>query len=537
MNHVPTQPTLGLSEPGTTAVLQDGASGLATHSDNSPFVSPDGPTTTASAAPADEAEPERDPTRALRAKALACTAPLHDLQRNRGLRGWDAFDLYDLSLVAIDLVVDKMGFDSGIGADELVGALASRARKQVPGTDFEQARAVAEGVVGALIRPSVAEYTSELEDVRRQFEFALLTEHERTEGTIYLRATSQAINVLVGGLNVDVESAQMAAEATLEHLLRRQRLADAAVPAREAKIRSVQYADYVRRLIEDTRRDVRRAGWREQVPERLSEIRGHLTERMDTERKLLAAIQEQRGSAEREDLREHAARLVEIVNDCFDRHSELHRVTLEAARVYIEERDRQTFGRVSAIRGVDLTDELLLPALASPIDRVEPVIAAVASRLIGMGPGSGQKVTPWRQLSLTWFVRDLLHEVQHREELGEPVTDPAWEEPAPDPLEFDEHTRGSVGELLDALTTPQRLSRLLVTALERGFNTADLLRLRALVATAPEILATDPEQRLLIAAPIAASFRLDGFAGDDLLVGLATVLADEAPGAAGRTPH
>src|SRR5437667_121092 len=124
-----------------------------------------------------------DPARERRVKALTCTEPLHSLQTNRGRRGWDGFDFYDLGLSAID---------------------------------------------------------------------------------------------------------------------------DAAKPAREAKIRSIQYSTFVRQVIEETRRDIRRAGWREDVPQRLAEIREHLQDRMRTEERLLAAMQETRDSTGREDLRRQA---------------------------------------------------------------------------------------------------------------------------------------------------------------------------------------------------------------------------------------
>jgi len=38
-----------------------------------------------------------DLARERRVKALALTAPLHELEQNKALRGWQAFDCYDLS--------------------------------------------------------------------------------------------------------------------------------------------------------------------------------------------------------------------------------------------------------------------------------------------------------------------------------------------------------------------------------------------------------------------------------------------------------
>jgi hypothetical protein len=56
-----------------------------------------------------------DPSRSRRVQALLCTAPLHELQSSRSMRGsiFRALDCYDLALAAIDDMVDQMGFDSG----------------------------------------------------------------------------------------------------------------------------------------------------------------------------------------------------------------------------------------------------------------------------------------------------------------------------------------------------------------------------------------------------------------------------------------
>ena len=241
------------------------------------------PPSEATLSPPPSAAPASDPARERRVKALTCTEPLHSLQTNRGRRGWEQFDFYDLGLAAIDAVVDKMGFDTGISREALDRILLREVQRFGPEGAELDLEAVVTELVETLIRPNVGEYTSSLDEIRRRFDFALLTEYEDAEGEIYLRATNEAINVLVGGLNTDIESAQVAAEATLEHLIRRRRLDDAARPAREAKIRSIQYSSFVKRLIEETKRDIRRAGWRDDVPERLSDIRDHLQDRMRTE--------------------------------------------------------------------------------------------------------------------------------------------------------------------------------------------------------------------------------------------------------------
>ena len=489
--------------------------------------------------PPPSAAPALDPARERRVKALTCTEPLHSLQTNRGRRGWEQFDFYDLGLAAIDAVVDKMGFDTGISREALDRILLREVQRFGPEGAELDLEAVVTELVETLIRPNVGEYTSSLDEIRRRFDFALLTEHEDAEGEIYLRATNEAINVLVGGLNTDIESAQVAAEATLEHLIRRRRLDDAARPAREAKIRSIQYSSFVKRLIEETKRDIRRAGWRDDVPERLSDIRDHLQDRMRTEERLLAAMQETRDSTGRDDLRRQAAALVETVDDCFIRHQELHSITLASVRVYVEEQDRQVFGRAATIGAIDLTDEALLPVLAAPLGVVGELLKSFSERLLGFGPGPRSKrVVPRRQPRLGSFIEALLRPPQVRDELGPEVDDPEWELPTEDPYAFSTEHWALADEILGDLDPPVRLSTLLAAAEEQhGFDAADLIRLRTLVATAPDIQAVRPDMPpVLAAAADGEVFESSSFAGADLLVGglttdeelyVATVLAEE----------
>jgi hypothetical protein len=479
--------------------------------------------------PLDYQPQHSDPTRERRVKALSCTEPLHSLQLNRGRRGQEPFDFYDLGLAAIDAVVDKMGFDTGISREALDSLLVPQARRFSADSSDDELRPVVTELIETLIRPNVGEYTSTFDEVRRRFDFALLSEHENAEGGIYLRATNEAINVLVGGLNTDIESAQVAAEAMLEHLIRRRRLDDAARPAREAKIRSIQYSSFVRQLIEETKRDIRRAGWREEVPQRLDEIRGHLDERMQTEGRLLAAMQEARDSAVRPDLRRQAAALVETVDDCFLRHQELHAYVLSAIRVYVAEQDRQIFGRAALIGAIDLTNDALLPLLAAPVGASANILAGFAERLLGSGPGPHSvALIPRLQPRFGTFVQALLRPAQPREGLGPMWEEPEWEVGEDDPAAFTAELWNQADEILAVLDPPVRLSSLLAEAERRhGFDVADLVRLRALVATAPDLDAVRPgEPEVLAAAGDGSVFRSPSFAGDDLVVGV--LRADDA---------
>ena len=97
--------------------------------------------------------------------------------------------------------------------------------------------------------------------VRRDYDFKLIEEVPGPGGSVYLRTTDEAVNVLVGALDTDVTSAQIAAEVKLEVLISRGRLADAQLAAEQARYRTVQYAETLRRTLDATRRNVRAVDW------------------------------------------------------------------------------------------------------------------------------------------------------------------------------------------------------------------------------------------------------------------------------------
>jgi hypothetical protein len=70
-----------------------------------------------------------------RAKALACTAPLHDLDaRKSQLQGgeFNRYQMSELALHAIDLVTLAMDFDRGASHEQVVADLVPLAAMQAP---------------------------------------------------------------------------------------------------------------------------------------------------------------------------------------------------------------------------------------------------------------------------------------------------------------------------------------------------------------------------------------------------------------------
>jgi hypothetical protein len=422
-----------------------------------------------------------------------------------------AYDLADLCLASIDLVVDRMGFESGISRTDLEAGLLEETLRFAPDAPKAERDNVVNVVIETLVRPMSAEYAGV--DQRYRYDFQLLVELESPSG-IYLRATTQAINFLVSALDTDVESAQAAAEAQLENLFKRRRLTEAEDIARIARIRSIQYGEEVRRIIADTRRDIRRAGWDSDVPARIKAMLNHLEERMQIETRMGSRMREIRDEAERDELRHQAARLVETVEDCHRRHLELHTRILEAERTFFQEHERQIFVRVKSLRAVDLTGTLLEPLLDSTLEKVTPFLDLFATRLWGIHtPRIGRYGALINQLLAAPLIQD---------PLGDLVPQPEWEDDALDPRRFPAPVIDVTEQLLRSLSQPQRLSELLLQARAvAGPLAADYLRLRSVSAIAPQLeqlrrLQPDP---VLAAADDGTALHDPVYWGADLLVG------------------
>jgi hypothetical protein len=377
--------------------------------------------------------------------------------------------------------------------------------------------------------------------VRRSFGFQLLTERAAPDGAVYLRATDAAINVLVGALDTDVESAQAAAEAKLENLVRRGRLSEAQHAAQQARYRTIQLGEQVRQDLATTRRDLAAVDWMGDVSPRLDAGLEHITERLEVERRIADNIRRTRDQAENQNKRAEAAALVELLDDCQNRHMVLHRKLMEARQVFLDEQERQLFAPPASVRLRDLASDLLVPTLRLSLDDAEPRIVGFFERVLGARPG--------RIGRLATLVGQLLMPPRERDELGSEITEPDLYELRPFEA-FPEDVRAAATAVLDGVgfQQPVRLSELLHVALEDSTATAHLVALLALRAFSPAIeshLRAGDESTLLVAwsdatmLPVAlcagadaggrvleatsglavpASPDIPGFYGDDLLL-------------------
>jgi hypothetical protein len=486
--------------------------------------------------------PAADEGMARRLRALACTAPLHDLDsRKANLAGeYAVYGMAEVALAAIDLVTLQMDFDTGADRDQVLARLHPRVAAQAPDRPWREHERVARWVLESLInvgsvdrgfRAVYGTFTPGGEYVRRDYDFKLIEEVPGADGGVYLRTTDEAVNVLVGALDTDVTSAQIAAEVKLEVLIRRGRLADAQLAAEQARYRTVQFAETLRRALEATRRNVRAVDWMQTVPDLIAEALEHISDRYRHENAILTNIRRARdeaepNTAEGAEHKRRAAELVDIVKDCIRRHTQLQTRLLEAGPLFRAEQDRQAFAAPAARSGLDLYGQLLAPLLRLPVEQAGQVTDAFFGNGIGLRTRAAVRLGDLVEVLLTPPVE--------REHLGVELLEPDLVD-TPDDSRFSEAQLDAAQELLDLPPdAPRRLSGLLAEARRHDTELPYLVALLAVHAASPAVGTAyrQGEERLLFA--VDDGTRLDDleFGGADLIVGSA--LLDAAGMAADR---
>ncbi|MBC3991935.1 hypothetical protein [Streptomyces buecherae] len=485
--------------------------------------------------------PAADEGLARRLRALACTAPLHDLDvRKANLAGeYSGYAMAEVALAAIDLVTLTMDFDTGADHEQIVARLLPRVAAQAPGRPAAEHERVARWVLESLInvgsvdrgfRAAYGTFNPDGSYVRRDYDFKLIEEVPGPGGTVYLRTTDEAVNVLVGALDTDVTSAQIAAEVKLEVLISRGRLADAQLAAEQARYRTVQYAETLRKTLEATRRNVRAVDWLRAVPDMIAEALDHIAERYRHENAILTNIRKARDEAVDQrgpDHKRQAAELVDIVKDCIRRHTQLQSRLLDAGPMFRAEQDRQAFAPPAARAGIDLYGQLVAPLLPLPVERAIRVTDAFFARGTGLRTPTSVRVGDLVDLLLTPPVE--------REHLGAEMPEPDLIA-TPDDNRFSEEQLASAMELLELPPdAPRRLSGLLAEARRRDPALPYLVALLAVHAASPPVGTAyrQGEPRLLFAVDDGTELDDPEFGGADLIVG--TALLDAAGMAADRT--
>ncbi|MBI3687634.1 MAG: hypothetical protein HY241_09950 [Actinobacteria bacterium] len=342
--------------------------------------------------------PAADATTRGRWRALVLTDPVARLVRNAvhaDVDG-DTYDLRQLALAAIDLVVASMGFAREATLDEVVDTLTGVAARMQPAEEHaHQWRDVAQVVVKGLLNDAHLQRTfsyafADLADLAdpdavrwEPYDFRLLSLRDTEYGPV-LVASDQAVLLYLHGLDVDIEDA----DAALAHVLQRQlddRRFDAAVgTATQAERTSIAMSAQLADLLEATNRDVRSHDWLVDVPGRLERARRHVHHRIGEDDHFLDHVQAGLDAGTSAAVRAASGQIVDLLQRAKQVHLDLERRLIGARQVFLSAQVRQRLAPRRRLRLLAMGAELFVPTLALPAGAATAVVDRFAEHALGV---------------------------------------------------------------------------------------------------------------------------------------------------------
>jgi hypothetical protein len=479
-------------------------------------------TTNAPVAPSSEGSFHWDSALTRRLRVLLHTGPLHalrasDSRRDPSLRHYDSMAL---ALKVMDLVVEHTGLEREVDRSMLLGALspllvAADSAAGIPPDPARHALMIDRVLAGLRNddehrRPFTLAYDdfSVSPIVQRQLEFRLLADHFHPSGGIVLRLSNEAVNLYLNALELDIEDAQAAAEAVVQSQLARGKFGEAVETARNARWQSMRYQSKIEGIVRDTRRDIERVDWRDEVPRLLDSALTHIAGRLVTEDNILKTAEERLDVLDGEDERARAvAEVARLIRDCRLRHVDLHQRLMGARNVFLDEQARQAF----AARPLQLRVELVTDVL-EPLLRCEAVGARTVTEscypafLGGIAPG---------MLSLAELVAWQLRPRRELPETEAPLPEPDLVPYDVEVLRYPPAIHERADAILSTIEGPTTLAVLLERAHAAGEPTLaiELAALLILRQYAPEEGETTPVKVERHAGP---PLRVAGLYGDNL---------------------
>jgi tetratricopeptide (TPR) repeat protein len=466
-----------------------------------------------------------DPTLTRRLRVLLHTAPLHDLRLSDSRRDPDLrhYDSLALALKILDVIIENMGLDREVDRGAVVRSLSPLMRAMDTAVDITpdptRHAAMVDRLLAGLRNDAEGRHPFAIayrdidergEAVTRQLEFRLVADHFHPSGTVVLRLSNEAINLYLNALELDIEDAQAAAEAVVHSQLARGRFDEAIQSARNARWQSIRFQDKLVGILRDTRRDVARVDWHEEVPRILSDALSHLKFRLDTESAILKTADERLDMlAAGDDRALRVAEVAQLIRECRLRHLDLHDQLMRARNVFLDEQARQAFVPTLPYARPELVSAVLEPVLRLDRIRAMNVLEPAFPGFLGAQPPG---IASLLELVL-WQLRP------RREQSSNdvPVEEADLSTYGADVLRYPAKVREQAEAILASIKTPVTLSEMLELAEAAGAGAAvlELLTLLALHHYAPEEAGS---LALRIEKIQNRSLRTDRFFGDELQI-------------------
>ncbi|WP_339908973.1 hypothetical protein [Symmachiella dynata] len=326
-----------------------------------------------------------------------------------------------------------------------------------------------------------------------------------------MELSSEAINLFLNALDLDIESEQIANEAVVQFQLERGNFDKARSSAETARARSMQYEQKINRVIEQAKRDIRQIDWRNEVHETLLDANEHVDVRLRIEDDIIRSARDKLDAiADEDENRQSLSEVARLMDDCFSRHLRLSKRLMTARGEFIEQQSRQCFVDTDIAEQIDMRDELLGPMLALPFG-----IAFEFSERAGhslLGP------TPPFVLSLHELVAWQL-QPKREQSVGEaPMEEIELFDTNAEVHRLDDHVLADCRKVFVEVDGTIRLSELLDRLENDGCPSAvqDAVTLHILERFDPE----DEERIVAVGVDFAAADGLNALrcAGDDLLI-------------------
>jgi tetratricopeptide (TPR) repeat protein len=404
-----------------------------------------------------------------RQRVLLHAQPILGMRQNWSSRegGEVGYDPLCLSMKLFEVVIDQSGFGNEVVRQTVTDALCpllaalDRAANVTP--DTERYRSVVERLLNGLMNEAhrghsftvdYSEFDESGHAHRRTFAFRLLKEVHGYSGEIALQLSSEAINLFLNALDLDIESEQIATEAVVEYQLARGKYDKARASAENARGQSLRYEEKIQRIIAQTKRDIRQVKWREEVHEILVESLEHIGLRLKAEEGIIRFATEKLDTLEDvPEKREAVASVVRLIKECRFRHLSLNKLLMSARGEFLEQQARQCFHDLSVLEVINLRDDVLSFLLGFRSDRVCAYAQETTHTLLGPRVPT--------VLSLTDLIRWQLQPKRPVNQGEVPAEQVELEETHADLHRFDEDVLRDSGKVFAELEGRIRLSTLI----------------------------------------------------------------------------
>jgi len=294
-----------------------------------------------------------------RARSLTLLRPLFDLESNKGRYpdlALESLDLFRFTAAVLDVIITEMGgFQRGATYEQILEAVTVQLQKTEHEVDSRRSDRLASFLLDALTNERIRDsfrlrYQHESFDGHLVwsplvFKLVELRDLDGTGDGRYV-ASAEAINIYLASLSVELEGQQAADEAALHHFIQHGKLDEAELAARAALMRTIEYADRIRRALQLVERGVSDFDWVAEMLPRLDSARNHIEERMKAEEGLVIEAERKMQEADLNG-KKRLSVIVEQLEGASRQHNALLNLMLGANRRFMDEHARQHFRPVS----------------------------------------------------------------------------------------------------------------------------------------------------------------------------------------------